>query len=881
MSNRQSPRPEQPHDAQPPLNAERRTLPRKVVARVTSPETDVPPAPRLYDTGTMSPLVLAPLDPENPWYRLACTPTDPRIERVLQGLLERCAKGLIEPPEPSPPKPVPPMSTRHVRFLKIGLAQPTRIRSWASRTMPNGDVVGRVTKAETINYRTLKPEMDGLFCERIFGPAKDWECHCGRTKGQDASNPDTRLCPHCGVEVMESKVRRHRMGYIELVYPVVHVWYLKSIPSYLSVLLDRPKKDVEAVVYCNRHISGHQPISLHTSVCYLARSAWGTGDEDWTHVYRPGVQQYLGEAERMNSMMEYATPVSPSLKDVGLPLWEDPYQFSIGAQAIARQLRRLKLRRTSHQLSRKLRRIHRREARYGVLEDEEMKEKARIVRRLQLIHHFRMAEAKPEWMVLKALPVLPPELRPIVQLDGGRFATADLNDLYRRVLNRNNRFFKLHSMVSPETLIRSEKRLLQEAVDALLDNGKRGRPVKGTNNRPLKSLADTVKGKQGRFRQNLLGKRVDYSGRSVIVVGPKLRLHQCGLPREMAIELFQPFLIQALMKRKVARNIRVAKKLIRHAATRGAHSRCPSARVVWSTLAQIVQGHPVLLNRAPTLHRLGIQAFDPVLIDGRAIRLHPLVCPAFNADFDGDQMAVHVPLCNEARAEARVLMLSSHNLLSPATGQPILVPSQDMVLGWYYLTTTNPAAQPADGHYFSDLNQVEHAYHQGQVSIHSVVWVRWAGRIESVLGDTREEMPLEVRVAPDGTSLHIYSSVQMRCDAHGRRVCQFVRTTPGRVILNQLVQRFVQFKKHEEGLARFGTRIPDAVLPAGVVRTGDPLTHLLGDMSLIKREQLESFIPAYSGLTTRPILGPGSVWPPVDPDEVMQIQQHRERLGYW
>ena len=822
---------------------------------------------------------LAPASPaDEPFIDLACPPTDPRITRVLQGLLRQYAKqvadGTAAPPQELPPKPVLPMSTRHVQFLKIGLARPARIRSWASRTLPNGDIVGCVTKAETINYRTLKPEMDGLFCERIFGPAKDWECHCGRTKGQDASSPDPRMCPHCGVEVMESKVRRHRMGYIELVYPVVHVWYLKSIPSYLSVLLDHPKKEVEAVVYCNRHVGGHQPISLHTSVCYLAKSSWGSGDSDWTQVYRKGIQRYLGEGEPMNSMMEYGTPVSPSQLDVGLPLWEDPYQFSIGAQAIARQLRRLKLRRTSHALSRRLARIQRREARYGALEEEEMKEKARIVRRLQLIHHFRMAKAKPEWMVLKALPVLPPELRPIVQLDGGRFATADLNDLYRRVLNRNNRFFKLHSMVSPETLIRSEKRLLQEAVDALLDNGKRGRPVKGTNNRPLKSLADTVKGKQGRFRQNLLGKRVDYSGRSVIVVGPKLRLHQCGLPREMAIELFQPFLIQALMKRKIARNIRVAKKLIRHAATRGSHSRYESDRVVWSTLEQIVQGHPVLLNRAPTLHRLGIQAFDPVLIDGRAIRLHPLVCPAFNADFDGDQMAVHVPLCNEAKAEAKVLMLSSHNLLSPATGQPILVPSQDMVLGWYYLTTDNPSPQPADGHYFSGLSQVERAYHQGQVSIHSAVWVRWAGPIESVLASEREEMPLEVRVAPDGTCLHVYSSAQIRFDAHGRKVCQFVRTTPGRVLLNQLVQRFVQLGERQRHLASFATRMPDAVLPPSVVGAGHPLVHPLG-------EQVDACIPPQSGLVDPPPVGPASPWPQVHPDETAQILDDHDRLGHW
>ena len=775
-------------------------------------------------------------------------------------------------PPPTPKKPVM-MSTHHVRFIKIGLAPPERIRSWATRTLPNGDVVGRVTKAETINYRTLKPEMDGLFCERTFGPVKDWECHCGRTKGQDASNSGPRLCPHCGVEVMESKVRRHRMGYIELVYPVVHVWYLKSIPSYLAVLLDCPKKDVEAIVYCNRHTE-RRPVGLETSVCYLAKS-FLSGSQDhlgWKQVNWRALQTYIGEAEPMNSMMEYGSPTTPSLLEVGLPLWEDPYQFSIGAQAIARQLRSLKLRRTSKRLIRELGRIQRREARYGELEEEELKEKARIVRRLQLIHHFRVAKSKPEWMVLKALPVLPPELRPIVQLDGGRFASADLNDLYRRVLNRNNRFFKLHNMVSPETLIRSEKRLLQEAVDALLDNGKRGKPVQGSNNRPLKSLADVVKGKQGRFRQNLLGKRVDYSGRSVIVVGPKLRLHQCGLPKEMAIELFQPFLMQALMKRKIARNIRVAKKMIRHAAARGEHSHAPSDRMVWATLAKIVEGHPLLLNRAPTLHRLGIQAFEPVLIDGRAIRLHPLVCPAFNADFDGDQMAVHIPLSDEAKTEAKVLMLSSHNLLSPATGQPILVPSQDMVLGWYYLTTDNPAPQPGHGHYFSELSHVEHAYHQGQVSIHSPIWVRWGGEVESAVSDAGR--PLEIRVEPDGSSLHVYSTVQLRYDAQGQRACQYIRTTPGRVLLNQLVHRFARLANHDETITRLAHRLPDVVVPNDVLQVGHPLispSHGMEDVGIDRRY----------GFAPPPPAGPGCAWPRIVPDDLPQIQTSRDRLGYW
>jgi DNA-directed RNA polymerase subunit beta' len=578
-------------------------------------------------------------------------------------------------------------------YVKIGLASPERIRTWGERTLPNGQVVGEVTKPETINYRTLKPEMDGLFCERIFGPAKDWECHCGKYKRVRHRGI---VCERCGVEVTESRVRRHRMGYIKLAAPVTHVWYLKGIPSYMAILLDMPLRDVEQVVYFNAYVVLNPGNAENLSYKQLLM------EEQWLEI-----------EEQM-----YSEDTTLSGVEVG-----------IGAEAISQLLDDIPLEEEAERLREEI-------------ATAKGQKRAKLIKRLRVIDNFIATGSKPEWMVLHVIPVIPPDLRPMVQLDGGRFATSDLNDLYRRVINRNNRLARLQEILAPEIIIRNEKRMLQEAVDALIDNGRRGRTVVGANNRPLKSLSDIIEGKQGRFRQNLLGKRVDYSGRSVIVVGPKLKMHQCGLPREMAIELFQPFVIHRLIRQGLVNNIKAAKKLIQR--------NDPS---VWDVLEEVISGHPVMLNRAPTLHRLGIQAFEPLLVEGRAIQLHPLVCPAFNADFDGDQMAVHVPLSIESQAEARLLMLASNNILSPATGSPIVTPSQDMVLGCYYLTAENPAALKGANTYFASLVDAITAYEQGAVDLHAMVWVRFNG---VVLTGEPERLDKE-ETNSDGVVTRIYA----------------------------------------------------------------------------------------------------------------------------
>ncbi|MBV9386900.1 MAG: DNA-directed RNA polymerase subunit gamma [Chroococcidiopsidaceae cyanobacterium CP_BM_ER_R8_30] len=614
--------------------------------------------------------------------------------------------------------------TTQFDYVKIGLASPERIRKWGERTLPNGQVVGEVTKPETINYRTLKPEMDGLFCERIFGPARDWECHCGKYKRVRHRGI---VCERCGVEVTESRVRRHRMGFIKLAAPVAHVWYLKGIPSYISILLDMPLRDVEQIVYFN---------------AYVVLSPGN--DESLSYKQLLTEDQWLEIEERL-----YSEDSQLSGVDVG-----------IGAEALARLLTDINLETEAEQL------------REEIINAKGQK-RAKLIKRLRVIDNFVATGSKPESMVMSAVPVIPPDLRPMVQLDGGRFATSDLNDLYRRVINRNNRLARLQEILAPEIIVRNEKRMLQEAVDALIDNGRRGRTVVGANNRPLKSLSDIIEGKQGRFRQNLLGKRVDYSGRSVIVVGPKLKIHQCGLPREMAIELFQPFVIHRLIKGGLVNNIKAAKKLIQ----RGDSS-------VWDVLEEVIEGHPVLLNRAPTLHRLGIQAFEPILVEGRAIQLHPLVCPAFNADFDGDQMAVHVPLSLESQAEARLLMLASNNILSPATGRPIVTPSQDMVLGSYYLTAENPKAQKGAGRYYASLEDVVMAYEQEQIDLHAYIYVRFDGEMETDEPDTQ---PLQVEKNSDGTRTLNYKYRRVREDAAGNLISQYIRTTPGRVIYNNTI----------------------------------------------------------------------------------------------
>ena len=551
--------------------------------------------------------------------------------------------------------------------IKIGLASPEKILEWSR---------GEVTKPETINYRTLKPERDGLFCERIFGPSKDWECHCGKYKKIRYKGV---ICDRCGVEVTKSAVRRERMGHIALAAPVSHIWYFKGIPSRMGLILDLSPRTLEKVLYFASYI------------------VLDKGETDLQY------KQVLSEQEYQDAREK----------------WGSAFRVGMGAEAIQELLRSIDLEKEYHEL------------RDG-LEGATGQKRARIVKRLEVVEAFRESGNKPEWMIMTVIPVIPPDLRPMVQLDGGRFATSDLNDLYRRIINRNNRLRRLLELGAPDIIVRNEKRMLQEAVDALIDNGRRGRPVTGPGNRALKSLSDMLKGKSGRFRQNLLGKRVDYSGRSVIVVGPELKIYQCGLPKEMAIELFKPFVMKELVANGTAHNIKNAKKMVERLQTE-----------VWDVLEDVIKEHPVMLNRAPTLHRLGIQAFEPILVEGKAIKLHPLVCTAFNADFDGDQMAVHLPLSVEAQAECRFLLLSPNNLLKPSDGGPVAVPSQDMVLGIYYLTQERPGAK-GEGKSFKSVNEAILAYENQAITLHSRIKVRVSktlpngtvkyGIVESTLG---------------------------------------------------------------------------------------------------------------------------------------------------
>src|SRR6201986_224515 len=536
--------------------------------------------------------------------------------------------------------------------IKISIASPEQIRSWS---------FGEIKKPETINYRTFKPERDGLFCARIFGPIKDYECLCGKYKRMKYKGI---ICEKCSVEVTLSRVRRERMGHIELAAPVAHIWFLKSLPSRIGQLLDMTLKDLERILYFEYYV-----------------------------VLEPGLtalkdRQLLSEDEYLKAQDEYG---------------KDSFTAMIGAEAIRELLKGLELEKLDAQL------------RVEMQETESDIKHKKLAKRLKIVEAFRYSGNKPEWMILTVVPVIPPDLRPLVPLDGGRFATSDLNDLYRRVINRNNRLKRLMELRAPDIIIRNEKRMLQEAVDALFDNGRRGRVITGANKRPLKSLADMLKGKQGRFRQNLLGKRVDYSGRSVIVVGPELRLQQCGLPKKMALELFKPFIYARLEAKGFSQTVKQAKKLVEKERPE-----------VWDILDEVIREHPVLLNRAPTLHRLGIQAFEPVLIEGKAIQLHPLVCAAFNADFDGDQMAVHVPLSLEAQLEARVLMMSTNNILHPANGQPIIVPSQDMVLGIYYLSMERDG-EPGEGKLYGEMAEIEHALHSKVIHLHTKIKYRWQG----------------------------------------------------------------------------------------------------------------------------------------------------------
>ncbi|NBJ94752.1 DNA-directed RNA polymerase subunit beta' [Parablautia muri] len=551
--------------------------------------------------------------------------------------------------------------------IRIGLASPEKIREWSR---------GEVLKPETINYRTLKPEKDGLFCEKIFGPSKDWECHCGKYKKIRYKGV---VCDRCGVEVTKASVRRERMGHIELAAPVSHIWYFKGIPSRMGLILDLSPRVLEKVLYFASYIV----------------------------------------LDKGDSSLEYKQVLSEREYQDARETWGSRFRVGMGAEAIKELLQAIDLETEAEELK------------TGLKESSGQK-RARIIKRLEVVEAFRESGNEPSWMIMDAIPVIPPDLRPMVQLDGGRFATSDLNDLYRRIINRNNRLKRLLELGAPDIIVRNEKRMLQEAVDALIDNGRRGRPVTGPGNRALKSLSDMLKGKSGRFRQNLLGKRVDYSGRSVIVVGPELKIYQCGLPKEMAIELFKPFVMKELVTRGISQNIKNAKKLVERLDTQ-----------VWDVLEEVIKEHPVMLNRAPTLHRLGIQAFEPILVEGKAIKLHPLVCTAFNADFDGDQMAVHLPLSVEAQAECRFLLLSPNNLLKPSDGGPVAVPSQDMVLGIYYLTQERPGAK-GEGRYFKNVNEAILAYENGYCTLHSRIKVRVtrkntegenvSGVVESTLG---------------------------------------------------------------------------------------------------------------------------------------------------
>ena len=567
--------------------------------------------------------------------------------------------------------------------IKIGLASPELIRSWS---------YGEVKKPETINYRTLKPEKDGLFCEAIFGPQKDWECHCGKYKKIHYKG---KICERCGVEVTRAKVRRERMGHIELATPVSHIWYFKGTPSRMSLLLEISPRTLEKVLYFTMYII--------TDV---------NPESEAANELSPG--QCLTEKEYADKKEKY----------------EDDFEAMMGAEAIQKLLQRIDLEKLSEQLKSELLSLEAQKKQQALNGAPKQGQKqARIMKRLEVVESFRQSGNRPEWMILNVLPVIPPDIRPMVQLDGGRFATSDLNDLYRRVINRNNRLRRMIELNAPELIVRNEKRMLQEAVDALIDNGRRGRAVTGANNRDLKSLSALLKGKQGRFRQNLLGKRVDYSGRSVIVVGPELKMYQCGLPKEMALELFKPFVMKILVENGTSQNIKAARKEVERA----------KKPEVWDALERVIKGHPVMLNRAPTLHRLGIQAFEPVLVEGKALKLHPLACTAFNADFDGDQMAVHVPLSAEAQAEARFLMLAANNLLKPSDGKPVTVPTQDMVLGSYYLTLVKDG-EPGEGKVFRDTNEAIMAYETKVVSLHAKIKVRregeWNGVRRSALVDT-------------------------------------------------------------------------------------------------------------------------------------------------
>jgi DNA-directed RNA polymerase subunit beta' len=786
-------------------------------------------------------------------------------------------------------------------YIKIKLASPVRILQWSHRRLPNGQFIGEVQKSETINYRTFKPEMDGLFCERIFGPSKSLECACGKYK---RVRYDGLICERCGVELTESRVRRHRMGHINLIYPVTHVWYTNSRPNYMALLLEVEQcekrvdtgllyylPDIITLINTNLEFAKNPEIKdlLEEIIKHKNLITWLSADTSlkkngqklkrdllYSKINRnrysdehlesdtiiklikikkklkrlielfrkdPFAKLFISQIFQNEYQKKFAIKSGKvNLRDnrikriklaslayfiaedeisfyglhwdlqqyrrsrelgfTGYPLKPYPKpkpqnrrrntpkyllrttpNYLIGAVLIKKELEKLNINREILKTRRFIticsKVLHKEKPFYNGSKWFRKWEYQRIyklrdqsIKRIRILENLQATGSNPAWMIITILPVIPPSLRPMIQLEGGRFATSDLNELYRRIITRNNRLLRLLEIDAPQLIIRNEKRMLQEAVDTLIDNGKRGKIALSANNRPLKSLSDIIKGKHGRFRQNLLGKRVDYSGRSVIVVGPSLKLNQCGLPYEMAIELFQPFIIRELINQGLASNMKVAKNLIQQ-----------NESTIDPVLEKVLASHPIFLNRAPTLHRLGIQAFEPILVQGRAIKLHPLVCSAFNADFDGDQMAVHIPLSLESQAECYMLMLAPYNFLSPANGEPIIMPSQDMVLGCYYLTVNNINGLLGSNHYFANLDDVILAYYQDQIELHTTIWVRY---LEAT---TIPEKLIKKVILKDKSSIEYYENLQVRKDLNGKLVVQYIQTTTGRVIFNYTIQK--------------------------------------------------------------------------------------------
>jgi DNA-directed RNA polymerase subunit beta' len=715
--------------------------------------------------------------------------------------------------------------TKEFDYIKIKLASPTRILQWSNRKLPNGQYVGEVQKSETINYRTFKPEMDGLFCERIFGPSQSFECACGKYK---RVRYEGLICERCGVELTESRVRRYRMGYINLIYPVSHVWYINSRPNLMALLLEveecektfsttytrfsprcGEKREIseqrwrgssinEDEIYFEKGCGGFKPTPAHVIDLWderikrikLASLAYFIAEDEISFY---GLHWDLQSYRRNRESNETSYPLKPEPKPQNRRYNTPKYllratpSFLIGSALIKRELEKLDLKseitKTRKFLGDCTKVLNKEKPLYDDSNWFRKWEQKRLskmcgqaIKRIRILENLVGTDSSPAWMIFTILPVIPPALRPMIQLEGGRFATSDLNELYRRIITRNNRLLRLLEIDAPQLIIRNEKRLLQEAVDTLINNGKRGKIALSANNRPLKSLSDLIKGKPGRFRQNLLGKRVDYSGRSVIVVGPSLKLNQCGLPYEMAIELFQPFIIRELINQGFASNMKIAKNLIQQ-----------NESILDPVLEKVLINHPIFLNRAPTLHRLGIQAFEPILVQGRAIKLHPLVCSAFNADFDGDQMAVHVPLSLESQAECYMLMLAPYNFLSPANGEPIIMPSQDMVLGCYYLTVNNIQGLLGSNHYFADLEDVMLAYHQNKIEIHSSIWIRVKNNNQPKLNLIKQ-----IRLN-NGNMIEYYENLQVRKNEDGEIIVQYLKTTTGRVILNYTIQKTLNF----------------------------------------------------------------------------------------